>query len=260
MKHKEITKIILLLLVMALTLSIFTACKKNTEDSPSSDSSDNVATDSGDTVAIPNDVLEIPEDLDFGGQDVTFLAWSDPECTEFEVDKIGANTIANSIYTRNKTIEHELGIEMKFSYTPGNVANTENFVATALNASQSGTPYDIISAHTFSIANCAINGLSLDLGSIDESENYMKVEKNWWNQEIVDACSLRGSYYFVTGDISTSFAQRIYCLYFNADKIEQLHMESPYDMVANNTWTLENMISMCKNVFSEANGNTSPDM
>ena len=258
MKTKIFTKLFLLALATMLLISTFVGCSGD-KDSDNTDKGDQtVSTDS--EAEIADDVLEIPDELDFEGLDVTFLAWSDSECTEFEVDGIGGSTIANSIFTRNKTIEKELGVNLKFSYTAGNVANVDNFVATATNASMSGAPYDIISAHTFSIASCTIQGLSLDLGSIDPNENYLRTQKKWWNQQIIDACSLNGSFYFVTGDISTSFAQRIYCIYFNADKLEQMHMESPYDMVANNTWTLENMITMCKDTFEDENGNTIPDI
>lgn len=258
MKRKKWMKAILVGLVATVSISAFAGCSGNkTPDTDMGAATEDIG-NSGTQVA--NDVLEIPDELDFEGQDVTFLAWSDPECVEFEVKDFGGNTIENSIFTRNRRIEDELGINLNFNYTAGNVANVDNFVSKATVANGANTPYDILAAHTFSIASCAIHGLSLDLGSIDGSQNYLNTQKTWWNQQIVDACNLNGSFYFVTGDISTSFAQRIYCVYFNADKVASLSLESPYEMVANNTWTLENMISMCKNTFVDKNDNATPDI
>lgn len=254
---KQLLRILMFILATTMLVSTFTGCKKQ-EETPQTDSSD-VSVSTNDT-EVGDDVLGVPKELDYGGADITILAWEDAALTEFEVDGLNGSAIDEAIYFRNMKIEDELGIKLKYFYTKGNVSNIANYKSSAYNAMVAGRPYDILASYTRSIAQCAIDGMTMNLGSIDDSVNYLDTSKVWWNDMIVDKCSINDSFYFVTGDASTSFVQMIYCIYFNNDLIERSGLESPYELVANNEWTIDKMLTMTKDVFFDANGNTATDI
>lgn len=254
---KQLLRILMFILATAMLVSTFVGCKKQ-EETPQTDSSD-VSVSTSDT-EVGNDVLGVPKELDYGGKDVTILAWDDGQFTEFEVDSLNGNAIDEAIYFRNMTIEDELGINLKYMYTHGSVAHIANYKSSAYNAMVAGRPYDILASYTRSIAQCAVDGMAMDLGSINDSVNHLDTSKVWWNDMIVDKCSINDSFYFVTGDASTSFVQMIYCIYFNADLVEKNNLESPYELVENNEWTLDKLLTMSKNTFFDANGNTATDI
>ncbi|MBR4013277.1 MAG: hypothetical protein IKJ00_03185 [Clostridia bacterium] len=249
-------RIVLLSIVSSLVLSTFWGCSNKEHSEDSGEATTGVI---GTEDASEDNVLDIPEELDFGGQDVIIFAWSDAEKVEFEVEELGTNSINNSVFKRNLAIESELGVNLKFAYTEGNVANVGNYVTAVHTAYASGLGYDILAAHTRSIAQCALMGYMQNLGTIDKESNYLNTSKVWWNDMIVEECTQNGNFYFVTGDASTSFVQMIYSVYFNVDMIEDLKLDSPYELVKNNQWTIDKFIQLCKNVYVDKNENSMVD-
>jgi hypothetical protein len=260
MKPKALLKALVIIIALATlvtTLTVFSSCKAK-DKTPDSDDSKNELENSNSESESESEseslkldkngylMDDLPEDLNtqYLGQEIKILGWKDAECTEFSVDKITANTIDNSVYLRNQTIQNRLGVTLKFNLIKGNVNNIDSFKAEVTNAAV-GEPYDIVAGYTRSIAVCSTAGYLLDLGHI-KTENYLDFEKPWWNKSIINATkTIDGNLYFVTGDASTSLAQMTYCVYFNADH-RGLANNSPYTMVENDEWTLDNMLKITK--------------
>ena len=254
MKNKKIIRFVLFMLVITMLLSMFTACKKDGVEENESISTSDIVQDTVATIA--DDVLELPEDMNFGGQEVTVLAWSNPECKEFEVDGIGSNSIENSIFLRNNHLKDRIGINLKYTYIPGAVGDRGEYLKHVEAVISSGDSYDILAAHTQSISLCVVNGYAKNIGKIDDASNNISLSKKWWNKSLVESCTIGDAVYALTGDISTSFVQKLYCLYFNADMLKNKGIESPYDLVEKNQWTLDKLIAMCANLFEDVNGDT----
>lgn len=257
MKNK-IIRSILCLLVAAMLLTCFAGCKKDNEGKESNEST--VTTKGGDGIHDANGYLldALPDELDYGGTDIRILGWQS-EVTEFEAVDPDRMTIDESIYNRNASIEARLNVNLVFDLTvAGHNALKTEYAQHVERSISSDSPYDIIAAHTGSITTCAINGLMRDLGSLESS--YLDFEKPWWNSDIIEQSRVGNTFFFCTGDASTSFAQMIYCVYFNVDMLNSLKLTSPYELVENNEWTYETMMMMCRNIYNDNNDSQTVDL
>lgn len=78
-----------------------------------------------------------------------------------------------------------------------------------------------------------------DLDSVDLSQP-------WWDQNAVSDLSVCGKLYFCTGSFDTTRFDSIRCLAFNKDMLINLGLESPYKLVDENRWTIDQFIEMGK--------------
>ncbi|MBQ8849474.1 MAG: hypothetical protein IJ011_03960 [Clostridia bacterium] len=260
MSKKTLIKAIVVLLTLTMVAAVFAGCNtdKNT-DGNESNSGDVVDTNDTSSNTTEEDTArydsngylmdDLPDDLWYDGADVTILGWSDTACTEFDVTEISKDAISNSVYKRDQAIQTKLGIKMKYTLTAGGAKSLTNFKTAVSNAYYGSTPYDIIASYTRSTAICATDGMLYDLSSLP-SDSYLNLNKPWWNDSVIEKTTTStGKFYFVTGDASTSLAQMIYCVYFNADEVDRMRETSPYELVESNEWTLDTMMTMTKNYY-----------
>lgn len=259
MRNMHALRWLLCLLALAFVLSAFAGCKgdgKPPESSEDGSVSGGPNTDDGkqfDAEGYLKD--QLPDDLNYD-KDITILGWNS-EVTEFEVEDDNDQTVDRAVWRRNRSTEARLGVRLKFTVTNGDVSNINNFKSVVQQAESGGMAFDVVAAHSRSIAVCAASGLLLNLGGIQDS--YFDFDAPWWNQTIIDQTMIGDVFYYVTGDIAPSLVQMIYCVYFNADLIRTLELESPYTLVDNNEWTLENMMLMTENFYQDLNSNLKVD-
>ncbi len=77
----------------------------------------------------------------------------------------------------------------------------------------------------------------------------------WWDQNSIDSFDLGGILFAATSDITYYDKLSTYVTYFNSKLITDLSLENPYDLVMNDTWTLEKMLEMGESVSKDIDGN-----
>ena len=106
-----------------------------------------------------------------------------------------------------------------------------------------------------STASCAYYGLLADLNEAD----YLDFTMPWWPRNLIDQATICGKLYFASGDISANVLYMMYVTYFNKQYLSDFNLESPFDLVKNDEWTLDKMFSMCQNIYSDLNANGKKD-
>lgn len=256
MKNNSIsTRIFSLSMVLLLILTCFMGCKNDPPDVTENTSEDATADPTNGSVDKNGYKLDALPTMNFENDEVNILCWNS-EQPEFET-KYGDNVIENSIWERNTTVEERLGILLNFEETPGDVNNTGNYRDKVLNAWSSGDYWDIVAAHTRTTAICATQGLLKNLNGIDDS--YLSFDEPWWSSSAIDATKVGNSFFICTGDISTNLVQMTYCLYFNAELVDSIGLESPYDLVNSNEWTLEALLTMISDTYVDQNNSETVD-
>ena len=260
-------KAVRVLLYLLIAVLIFSACRKqnggNTNTAPVEPPTEEPPNDDLDENGYLKD--DLPE-LDFRSDDgkltpITVLSWK-PELIEINVDSTSGDVIPDTIYKRNQRVEERLGIYISVTERSGNVSNASKFVQFVNQQWQNGDHFDIVAAHTRTESMCASRGLLKDLNDI--SGSYIDLDKPWWSDDLTKNATISNRLFFATGDISANLLQMIYCVYFNADALGSLTDndpdKSPYAMVANNTWTLANMIELTKDYYIDVNDNREIDL
>ncbi|MCQ2427742.1 MAG: hypothetical protein MJ137_04990 [Clostridia bacterium] len=191
---------------------------------------------------------ELPE-LDFKGETVKILYWSDVERPEFEIkeEQLDGSIVKDAIYNRNERTQQRLKVNFEWIGTKGNTSNRAAFAKFTEDANASGDYFDIIATYSKTSGLIITKGLVKDINKIEES--YLDFSKPWWPESMYSTCSIGKGLYSVSGDISTNVLHFMYAVYYNQQMILDLGLEDPVKYVDAKTWTLDKMISMTKGLY-----------
>lgn len=246
-------------LVAILLLTLMISCSQ-TEDN----NNINTTTTQNDSVDQIDDIIEtegydsddLPDDLDFGGQEISFLVWSDAPNTEFYLNEQTGEIVDDAVYNRNLTVTERLNVTFKYTEEPGNNANRTTFVNYAKASIMAGDgAFDIIAGYSMTSASLAYNNLVINLLEVD----YLNFDMPWWPDSLINEAKIGDKLYFASGDISTNLLYMMYGVFFNKLLIADYNLEDPYQIVLNGEWTIDKMSSMAKDVYMDLNGNDSKD-
>lgn len=174
---------------------------------------------------------DLPE-LDYGGQQVCVLYWSDVENQEFEAEELTGEIVNDAIFQRNIDVEDRLNVKYSWVGTPGNNGSKDQYVAQARESFAAGDgAYDIYAAYSRTIGASVVNALTR---SLQDSE-YIDYEKPWWPDNLLEESTINGRLYFVSGDISTNVLHMMYCMYYNKQLFEDYGLGDPTGMVFEGT-------------------------
>lgn len=246
---KKLTKLILLFLVCSLMLSVFVSCKAN-KATPKETEEKTEDQNLYDADGYLNDSL--PDNLDYGKEEIKILGWNSQRSEFYDADQglKDSDEILSTVLQRDWELQDYLGVELTYHVEVGDADHTSEWVQTVRTSSMSGLSYDILAGHTSTMGSVVLNGLAYDL-SDDQSLPYLDFEKTWWNHALIENCSLNGRFFMITGDSTPTYTSFVYCIYFNEAMVESYGLTSPYDMVKNNQWTVENMAVMTKDVYQD---------
>ncbi len=206
------------------------------------------------TAPAPEDTgekLSLPDDLTLGGETMGVLYWSDVENPEFfveESDNIG-DKVLDAINNRNKMLEKRMDVKLDFIPREGRNSKLKDFV-TYIDASYGAGDhaFDIIAGYSQTVANAAYNNYCYNLATTE----HLDLEKPWWPSLLTEEATINGRLFFVSGDISTNMLYMMYTVFFNKEMLEtRTELKSPYNMIAANEWTVDNMLAMCSDFYSD---------
>lgn len=150
------------------------------------------------------------------------------------------NPIKQAIYDRRIELSRVYGIKVKPIYD-----NTQNIGQRIREDIQSGVcNYDAILGAAAYIAPLAGDGLLKDLSA----NQYIKLDKPWWDEDFTKNTKINGKNYFITCDSLLSDNTALRTVFFNKDIITEHDLDNPYDLVKNGAWTFDKMYEMAKAV------------
>ncbi len=256
---KNAAKLVALLLALIMMIPAVIACAETkdpstTTEDPGASTKDPSPDASGEDTAHLYDKdgylkSDLPE-LNFGGETFTILYWSDVEMQEYEAEEINSILVNDAIYRRNANVQSKLNVEFEWLSTPGNNSNTTAFVNYVGNIYSGGdTPLDLISSYSRTTAICALEGYCADMTDLP----YLNFDMPWWPESLLDVVSIGDNVYFASGDVSVNVLHLMYAVYFNKGLIERFNLENPIDLVNSHDWTIDKLIAMTKDTYSDSN-------
>ncbi len=260
-------KILALLLALLMTAPVFLSCSESGTNEDTAETTEGTPTAADETVAeeTVDDSLDengylkddLPDDLDFAGQNINLLYWSDVENQEFSAEEFTGEIVNDAIYQRNINVEDDLNIKFTWIGTPGNGGNIDAYVAKVRESHTAGdNAYDIYASYSRTIMASVINGFTASL----ETAPYLDFDKPWWPDNLLAESTINDHLYLVSGDISTNVLHMMYCVYYNKQLLGDYQLENPTDLVFENQWTLDKLVSMTSGAYLDLNGNTQKDV
>ncbi len=237
----------LALLLASLTLFSLAACGQ-------SDTPDETVSGENASVTADENTPDIPTADKLGDMtgDFHVLVSGNWTWNDFEADETDTTVVETAIFRRNQYIKEKYGAEItnkdivKYSSTMG---GGDGFNAVYRDYIAGQSTYDAAMIGTYDIATLAYNGFLWDLNKVP----YMNLEKSYWDQKANEDLSMKGAMYYTTGDISVADNRATYVMFFSKSMVEEYGLESPYDLVNDNKWTLEKFTEMAKKVGNDDN-------
>jgi hypothetical protein len=199
---------------------------------------------------------DLPDELDFGGETFTVLWWNDVERPEFYVEDTNGELVNDAIFERNAKVESQMGITFEWVDIKGQYnSDGKNYSNHVGNVYESGdTIYDLMSAHSRTIALTAMNGYCANLMELD----YLNFSMPWWPKIMTETATIGDKMYFVTGDVSTNSIHMMYTIFYNKDLItDRPGLIEPAQSVLEDNWTIETFQLLTKDMYQDLDGSNS---
>ena len=268
-----LTKVIALLLIMAMMLSLAVACgesetttKKPASSSPVEDTEDPEVetTETEVTTTTPKVQLDYPAQLEGIKEDLEDTAvqfvyvegeegfytakslWVDEE-TSAEIDPVDQQTI-----DRNNRIEDDLGITIEaFTDNTLSISGLYTFAKTYFDVQDPGI--DVYCGFQYYDLKVALTGNILNLNTIvnENNETLIDISQPYWATNYINSITYNDYLFWVTGDLALRYTGGLYCTFVNLDLYDayvrsNYDNKTIYDIVNEKKWTMQTMLDMAE--------------
>ena len=259
MKKNTTLRLIAMLMLIVMMVSAFAACANTTtEGGDTTVGSAQTQAPTDETTTDPtkdkNGYLkdDLPDELDYKGEEITLLVWNDVEHEEFEVkyEDLSGDIVEQSLYDRNSTVEDRLGLTLSFIRVDGDSGNRAAWNAYVNNSvSINAREFDIVAGYSLSVSLNATNGLLFNM--LDDSCEYLNFDQPWWSELLLEQATFGDNLYFASGDISRNALEMMYVCYANTDLLSEFQLQNPQELVTPGDWTYDKFIEMCQGVYKD---------
>ena len=269
MKKTVFIRIVTLMLSVLMLATVLVACKKEagnegeTTAAPGGEGGNSVST-GGEGGGDGEKVLDYyawADNQDYSGKTFTLLTY-DPAAQAsagwrqyFQAHDDGAEKLNSAAVTRNNEIKEKIGVELATYLVE--FASMVELIQTTTTAGM--VTYDGIAFYaTTGIESLMIGDYLANIKKIDT----MNVQNEWYNKNANQNFTIKNKQYCVVSDFTLPVQQR-FAFLANIDMIEeygvldQLGVETIYELVNNGDWTFENLQLMIKDVYAPSTSNVS---
>lgn len=195
-----------------------------------------------------SELIDLVPAIDFDGYEFVILTSATTSQHSFiTVDEATGDVFNDAMYTRTQTINEKFNIKMRDIIA----TNSDESLTMFRNSVQAGdSEYDIallLERRAFAITN---EDYFLDQSQLP----YVDLTRPYWKTEVNEAINLSAEYYLTYGDANLPIYDMIHILLFNKNMLDDLSLESPYDLVLNGTWTYETFKTMAKKAARDIDG------
>ena len=198
------------------------------------------------------EVYDIPEpdipETDFGGGTFTFLinGRATPYYHEDYIftEQANGEVVNDAVYERNLKLEEKFNVH--FALIESDYQNISKDASTAIKAADA--PFQMVVGSSLSAST--IEGY---YHSFLELPN-VNLDAEYWNGYCVDGLSVGNKLFLMSSDLTMDGLMNGRFLYFNKRILNDYDIDLPYIYVENNNWTVDNFLSMVKQVSVDVNG------
>ncbi len=152
-------------------------------------------------------------------------------------------------------MQEDLNFEFDWTYKPGDWSARNTFMQEIKTANETvgggAAPYDAVVTYNLSPYLFATNGLAENI----YGHKYLDLSKEWWPQTLTNEILLNDTLYAVVENNDYGVLRNIMCMFFNNDMLKAKNMADPYQLVADNEWTMATFTEMIKDAYEDKNGN-----
>lgn len=231
------------IMTMLLATSLLAGCQKEPAISSSGTPSENSTVTTEPTVSDPITVVEQErEQRDLNGREFKIVTWS--HILFDHVD--GESDYGDAVLARIKAVEEELNCSLVFELKDPDTMITE--VSASI---LSGDTYaDVFMPILWKTSGLIAGGVTADLKTIPT----LDLSKPYWDAIGNDFGNIYGKQYFAVAPMVRSYYGGMDALLFNKRILSEMQMESPYELMEKDQWTVAKLREMAKTATKDLDG------
>ena len=256
MKKNRFVPLIALALTLCMLLSVFVACDGGdpTPDATSEGTGVKETVPTGRPTDAEGYVLDaLPEDLKLN-REFSILGVQEQKA-QYYAEANATAVIPKVLFKRAETVQARLNTEFKWTFVNGDWEDRAAFCKEVQATSTTSAAYDAVICYNLVPYVLATNGLAENL----YGTKYIDLTAPWWPSAYTAEALYNNTIYGLVENCAYGTLRQMTGVFFNNDLIDSHGMESPYDMVANDTWTFDNMMAMLKDTYKDLNNNGQKD-
>ena len=191
----------------------------------------------------------LPDDLDFNGEEIGILWAEGGANTEF-TEELNGEIVNDALWQRDDNVENRLNVSISNILKPFTWATRMEYLNTIKSSVMAGDDtYEIATGQYNVLPELIVEGVFYDMKTLP----YLDFTQPWWMKGL-DEFVLNGKLFLAGGALSIQTIANIQCIFFNQNLIDDFAMDSPYELVKNGEWTLDTLLSLSEDIYSDLNG------
>ena len=233
-------RIVSLILTSVLLLGLICSCSSDTDNGGGS----------GKDVIKTDDDYQIPE-INLNGEDFTVLNVDNFAYMKiaFTAEADSDDTLDVAIYESNKRIEEQFNltfVEDKYPFVDWGTSHIEMAQHFVKNLNAGDDIYEFLHFPMYQSPDLITNGYVTDLTDLES----LNLDKPWWDTMLNEQITINDRLYMACGSINFMPFEGMTTIFFNKDMLVDYHLDDPYEMVRNGTWTIDAMVELAREVIS----------
>jgi len=198
----------------------------------------------------------IPEDLTFDGQTITFLIENVMAKNDL-TGEIGGDIAMDAVYNRNLKTEERFNVKIQSDIKEMSHPDIANLVRQSVLAD--AEPYNVYLARALEAITLSIEGMLVETKELP----YIDINQPWWQKDYAQSIALNSNeIYALPGDICISTFMYSNVLFFNKQDFTDRfgdYNEQLYDVVFDGKWTYDVFMKYLEQSYTDTNGNGTTD-
>ncbi len=236
-----ITRVLVLLLALVIMVSSVSCATSADHENPADGSQTEINKDGEETEYKP----DLPK-MDYKGEQFRILT-SRSSYNRMIATTATGEVLNDAILEASHGVSNQFNV--KFALIEGDGATIETFIMAG------DDEYDVAFIHDCTTATLSLNGWFQDVNKLP----YMDTTAPWWPQFIVESLTLNGKMYYFSNYSSYQAMAETRACFFNGQILKDYKTELPYDFVREGSWTLERLMQMSTDIYSDTNGDGKQD-
>ena len=241
-----------LLLLLIFALSALASCAPDPQGTQ--DSKTEASEGGGEAGTEPTtEISDGLPDMDFGGYNFRINSYSNIRSRVFAEDDIG-EVINDAQYRARLAVEDRFKLKISLIEAGGstdgsNVSEVKKSILAGDDA------FDLVHAHDITLCTTSLENIFKNLHSVP----HLDFSKPWWPKNSVESLTVLGQMYVYSNAMTTDSIGNIRVLYINKDKTQDYGLTVPYQEVFDGKWTIDRLMDITKDIYSDLNGNGEVD-
>ena len=166
------------------------------------------------------------------------------------------NVVGKTIFARNETVQDRLGIEITWDLHPNFQGSDQSAFMQKLESDiKSSGEYDTVVSYNLLPYTLAMKGYLENLATTE----YIDLTAPWWPSAFMEQILYQGQLYALVNNSGKGSLENMSAIFFNNDLLEDYNVESPYELVAKNEWTVAKLKELIQGTYQDLNANGKVD-